>query len=328
MEILIFYFIILTILLFILYFTKSSIKEGMIVDSNAMQENVYSKYGIKIDKENNNLIYKGKTINYMDNFNNEKGIKISNDKIKTNDLLTKTGFPVCNFIKWNNDLDSESNLLNINNKLKFPVVVKDNYGEKGIGVYTDVYTNDELIDKIKSLKKNNRNSILIEEQAVGDKYRVMIFNDKFIYANKQIKPVITGDGVSSIQELIDNYPKSINIINIDLIKQQGYNLNDVPKKNNTIEVTNVLNANNGIQEVPAKECDVHPINLDMFSRLNKEIGLNLTGIDYIGPDLSIPYLDGGKIIEVNPYPAFNITEQKKPHVAKNWVDALNNFDYN
>ena len=134
--------------------------------------------------------------------------------------------------------------------------------------------------------------------------------------------------MSSIQELIDNYPKSINIINIDLIKQQGYNLNDVPKKNNTIEVTNVLNANNGIQEVPAKECDVHPINLDMFSRLNKEIGLNLTGIDYIGPDLSIPYLDGGKIIEVNPYPAFNITEQKKPHVAKNWVDALNNFDYN
>jgi glutathione synthase/RimK-type ligase-like ATP-grasp enzyme len=90
----------------------------------------------------------------------------------------------------------------------------------------------------------------------------------------------------------------------------------------------VLNANNGIQEVPAKECDVHPINLDMFSRLNKEIGLNLTGIDYIGPDLSIPYLDGGKIIEVNPYPAFHITEQKKPHVAKNWVDALNNFDYN
>ena len=328
MEILIFYFIMFIILLFILYFTKSSLKEGMIVDSNAMQDNVYSKYGITLDKENNNLIYKGKTINYMDNFNNEKGIKISNDKIKTNDLLTKTGFPVCNFIKWDNDLDSESNLLNINNKLKFPVVVKDNYGEKGIGVYTDVYTNDELIDKIKSLKKNNRNSILIEEQAVGDKYRVMIFNDKFIYANKQIKPVITGNGESSIQELIDNYPKSINIINIDLIKQQGYNLNDVPKKNKTVEVTNVLNANNGIQEVPAKECDVHPINLDMFSRLNKEIGLNLTGIDYIGPDLSIPYLDGGKIIEVNPYPTFNITEQKKPHVAKNWVDALNNFDYN
>ena len=54
----------------------------MIVDSNAMQENVYSKYGIKIDKENNNLIYKGKTINYMDNLIMKKGLKYQTIKLK------------------------------------------------------------------------------------------------------------------------------------------------------------------------------------------------------------------------------------------------------
>ena len=60
----------------------------------------------------------------------------------------------------------------------------------------------------------------------------------------------------------------------------------------------------------------------MFEKLNKLIGLNFSGIDYIGPDLSIPYFDGGKIIEINADPTFNIQEQKKKGIVQRFVNAL------
>jgi len=248
--------------------------------------------------------------------------QLSNNKIKTNQILKKNGFPVCNFLQWNNNITDESNLININNQLQFPLVVKYNLGCKGKDVYTDIITNQQLINKINYLKTQNKHSIIIEEQTYGDKYRIMILNGKFIYANKQILPKLKGDGISSIKQLINNYPKKINLINNELINQQGYYINDILENNKEIIVTNVLSSLNGIGEIPTLQRDIHPINLNMFEKINKLIGLNFSGIDYIGPDLSIPYFDGGKIIEINADPTFNIQEQKKKGIVQRFVNAL------
>ena len=48
--------------------------------------------------------------------------------------------------------------------------------------------------------------------------------------------------------------------------------------------------------------DVHPDNMKLFKKINKVCGLNLNGIDYITPSLSIPYHKYGSVIENNARP--------------------------
>jgi cyanophycin synthetase len=310
------------IVLLFYWINKPNYRESFIPNSNSMYTNVYNPYGIKVDELNHTLNYNNKSVNYINKFNDANKNNLSNNKIETNKLLKQHNYPVCNFIKWNNTLSEETNLHIINNTLKFPLVVKYNFGCKGLDVYTDIISNKQLLGKVNYLKNKNKNSILIEEQTYGDKYRIMILNGKFIYANKQIKPTIKGDNNSSIQQLINNYPKPIKLVNKDLIAQQGYNMTDILEKNKEIIVTNVLSGMNGVGEIQTFERDIHPVNLNMFIKITELLGLNFSGIDYIGPDLSIPYFDGGNVIEINADPTFNIREQKKKGVVKRFINAI------
>ena len=316
------FFIIITVYLF-----NCKTIEGMKVTSSNMQKNVYNKYGVQVDEDNQCLIYKGKRVSYYNNFNEREGIKNSNDKLKTNDILTNYGFPVCNYMKYDINKNEESNIIDINDKLRFPLVVKYNYGEKGNDVFTDIIDNDSLRDKLKKLLSENKKSIIIEEQTQGRKFRIMILNNKFVYADEDQKPVLTGNGRSTIQELISNYHnlhhvRPIKLVNEELINQQGYELTDILEKGKKLEITNVVSVSNGGKQVYIEGYDIHPINMNMFYQLNKILGLNFSGIDYMGPDLSIPYHDGGKVIEVNPFPGFSKKEQEQESISKRLIDAL------
>ena len=116
------FFIIITVYLF-----NCKTIEGMKVTSSNMQKNVYNKYGVQVDEDNRCLIYKGKRVSFYNNFNEQEGINNSNDKLKTNDILTNYGFPVCNYMKYDINKNEESNIIDINDKLRFPLVVKYNY---------------------------------------------------------------------------------------------------------------------------------------------------------------------------------------------------------
>lgn len=319
------------VLIFLLLYcaiNNPHIVEGMKVASDNMKTNVYDKYGIHVNENSKELIYNGKKVNYNNNFNGTTGIHLSKNKLRTNELLNRYGFPVCNYIKWDNNLDTKRNIHNIHNTLQFPLVVKYSLGEKGSDVYTDVIDNVSLLEKINHLLKQHKKEILIEEQTRGKKFRIMILNGHFVYAEEHHKPVIKGNGTSSIYQLIDEYPKKnkvnpIVVINEELIRQQGYQLNDILTKDTQIYVTNVVSVTNGCTHKYIDEHNIHPVNLNMFYRLNKVIGLNFSGIDYIGPDLDIPYyLGDGKIIEVNSFPGFSKKEQLDDNIPGRLIHAL------
>lgn len=325
-----FYILILILILILLYctFKTENIVEEMNVASENMKTNVYDKYGIQINKNSKELIYDGKKVNYDNNFNELAGIHLSKNKVKTNELLKHYGFPVCNYVTWDNNKDTETNINNINNQLNFPLVVKYSLGERGNDVFTDVIDNASLLNKINHLIKQNKTEIIIEEQTVGKKFRIMILNGKFVYAEEHDKPVIKGNGKYTIQQLIHYYPKKNNVkpilvINEELINQQGYQLNDILEKDKQIYVTNVVSVLNGCTHQYIDERDINPINLNLFYRLNNVVGLNLSGIDYIGPDLDIPYyLGNGKIIEVNSFPGFSKKEQQDTNIPGRLIHAL------
>lgn len=310
-----------------IFLYKTSTIEGMIVQSDNMKQNVYNKHNIILDTDNEVLIKNNKKVNYHNNFNSKEAARLVADKAKTNKILSEYGLPVCNYVTWNNDIGKNENLRIINNKLSFPLVIKYSWGQKGEDVFTNIISNDTIIEKIDYLKNKGKNSIIIEEQCEGNKYRIMILNDKFIYASEDIKPIIIGDGISNIKTLIKDYPKKTNskpILNIneDLIQQQGYSLNDIPEKNKMITVTNVINISNGAKNKYRHDYEIHPINMNLFYQINKVLGLNFSGIDYMTSDLSIPYFQEGKIIEVNAFPGFSVTTQNNNDATTNFVNAL------
>ena len=319
--------LLLLCIIYTIFWYNSSVIEGMLVASDSMKENVYDKHNIQVDRENKMLIKKNKKVRYVNQFNSKQSSRLSADKAKTSEILSNNGLPVCNYVTWNNSLKNNENLRIINNKLSFPLVIKNIWGEKGEDVFTNIISNDTIIEKIEYLKKRNKKSIIIEEQCEGNKYRIMILNDKFIYASNDIKPIIVGDGISNIRTLINDYPnktglKPIVNINEDLIKQQGYTLTDILEKNKELTVTNVVNISNGAKNKYIHDYEIHPINMNLFYQINKVLGLNFSGIDYMTSDLSVPYFQEGKIIEVNAAPGFSTTTQTNEEATTNFVNAL------
>jgi len=317
---------ILSISLYI-YFKQNKIIEPMVFTSNNMAKNIYNKYNIKID-ENKELLYRnGTSISYNNNLNSKESAGRANNKIETSKILGNSGLPVCTYVEWNNNIDNLTNLQIINNKLSFPLVIKFNWGAQGKDVFTDVTDNAHIMKKITKLQNEGKKSIILEEQTYGNKYRIMVMNDRIVYTSKDIPPRIIGDGHSTIRELINIYPKKyevkpITIINEELMHQQGYELDNILELKKEIKVSNVVGISNGGKQKYIEDYEIHPFNINMFLQINKILGLNFSGIDYMTNDLMTPYFEDGKIIEVNPYPGFSVTEQKTPSITDKWVSTL------
>ena len=296
------YLIIIIILLIIFCNIKP---EGLIKFNSNEIKKYYNKNNIKIDPENKYLISGDKSIYYPNHFNTVKGIKLSDDKIKTKKIIEKNGISTPKYYKWNNFFGDSYNMKNIK-KLKKPIVIKPIYGTYGINVHMDINSNKEAYDIIKKLLKENKN-IIIEEQVRGNVYRILVFNDEIISVYKKEPPYVTGTGIHTLDDLItikNIEKKSLNgkfVKNIDknIINEQGYSLNDIIPIDTKIILSNVANVNNGA-EITLEDIDnIHPTNIEMFKKINKICKLNYNGIDFITYDLAIPYDDYGYFLENN-----------------------------
>ena len=288
---------------------------------------------IKIDKKNKLLIKGNKTTCYHKLNKSSIPRVYRGDKKKTNYILLKNNMPVCKNIEWNSNYSDLKNIEIINKEVKFPLVVKPIRGTEGYGVKTNINDNKSLLKHIDELKNKKRHQIdikkgiLIEEQEIGDKYRIVVLNGKIIYIKLDKVPIITGDGKTSIDNLIKNFHiinknvDSIKHIDKDLILEQGYKLNDILEKNKKIKITNVATGNASINNDETNLSEIHPDNIRMFLKVNNVLKYNITGIDYVTKDLNIPYYNSGKIIEVNSDPCVKFVK-KKQSLTNRFIDAL------
>lgn len=312
--IVIIYFI---ILIFCFFF---SIKEGFNLKKTEY-DSFFRRNNIHNDKKNSILTYKNKSVSYK-NLNKDTHI---NKKSIVKKIFIENGIPTPNYYMWNPDISNTDNLSN----LQRPLVIKPDSGEKGLHVFTDVIDDKDIIkkvNKILALKKD----VLIEEQIQGYKeYRITVLNDVVIGATEKIAASVTGDGTSSIMELINNYNNVIKIYKIhtvdyDYIRQQGYNKHDILPNGVKLKLTNVANMSNGSQIKNVELNTIHPMNILLFQTIHRLMNYKVSGIDYLG-DLDVPYLLFGSVIEVNPEPGINIhynVVKNKNTFLKSIVDNL------
>lgn len=323
--------VILIIFIFLFYAFNNNEHFGI---ANSTFFNILKNNNYIVDKENQ-IIYlnnKSKKISFNNNFNTYESSSNCANKLNTAIIMSKNNLPVPKFKNLKNT-DDINNFFN-NFDLKYPVVIKPLNESNGIGIITDNYNfnNLKLNCNISLTKYDN---VIIEEQADGDAYRVLVFNYKVIDIVGRRKPFVTGNGKTKLSELINIKNELLKIKNkkykiepnLQYIKKQGYSLNDIIKNNEIVYLTNVINRSNGCDIIKVNLSLVPKVNLDMFAKSAKVLNILCTGIDFISTDIYTPYYENNsKILELNSLPDISIHIQNEKFKNEFYVNIINQIN--
>lgn len=289
---------------FIYYIKITDIKENFVLcDINS---DYCNKNNIRVNKKNETVSRNGNTVEYNISTLNDKHYPCNNKDVTSN-ILRKNNIPVPKFYVWNKKQTILNNIKNINKNISFPLVVKPTNGEKGYGVKTNIKNNKDLNKHVQFLLSTitKKNNIIIEQQISGNEFRVTVYNGDIIGIVKKNSPYVIGNNKNTLSELIDEHKfseyKPHNIDN-NLLRKQNVNLETIIPDNKKIILSRVNNISNGANLTNIPLNMVHVDNIYMFKQINQIFKKNITGIDYISENISLPYYNTGSIIEVNTSP--------------------------
>jgi cyanophycin synthetase len=245
---------------------------------------------------------------------------ISRDKDLTKELISAVGVPV----PEGREVDSAEDAVEAAEDIGYPVVVKPTDGNHGRGVFIDLVS-PEAVKKAYAIAVGEGSGVLVERSIPGIEHRLLIVGGKLVAANRSDFITVTGDGKSTVQQLIDTQVNTdprrgdselhpLSIIRIDTaarleLERQELAGDSVPAAGRVVLIQR--NANH------AFDCtdEVHPDTAAVASLAARVVGLDIAGIDLVCPDISRPLAEqGGAIVEVNAGPS--LLMHIKPGIGK------------
>ncbi len=244
-------------------------------------------------------------------------LKIAGNKPLTHRLLSEVGYTGPRYLGYTlENLDGAKEFLD---SLDVPVVVKPASDTgAGNGITTGITTEKQLVDASIFASAVNKN-MLVEEQIKGDSYRLLYLNGEFIDAVRRDKPVLIGDGSSTISQLIkmendkrtnSGIVTALSPITISeemhaYLGNQGFSLSSVPKESQSVTLKLVVNENSSNENHIVRD-QVHSSIINLGAELISVLDLKLVGVDLITPDITVPLEDcGGVINELNTTPGLH-----------------------
>ena len=263
-------------------------------------------------------------------------VDIAANKHATKTLLGDMGVPVPRGYRIRSIDELEGTVARVG----YPVVIKPLDGNHGKGASVGVTDIEHARIAFERAKEYSR-WIIVEKQLVGSDFRALVVNNRLIAVAERVPASVTGDGTSTIQELIDKtnadprrgygHEKVLTQIAVDghtmrCIREKGYELDSVPPKDEVVYLKTTANISTGGTAIDRTD-EVHPENVFLFERIARIIGLDVAGVDIIAPTVSEPLREnGGGIIEVNAAPGFRMhlapSEGIGRNVAEHVIDML------
>ncbi len=259
-------------------------------------------------------------------------MKLASDKRVTHDLLEDLRLPVPRQAL----VDTLDEALGAARAIGYPLAVKPLSGGKGGGVTAGVRDADELRVAFERATRS-RGRVLVEAFVPGDDHRLLVIHGRFVAAVKRLPPVITGDGRSSIAELVeelnrDPYRDELrrHRVTLDdelkrLLARAGHELDTVLPEGEVLALRSTANVSTGGCAIDVTD-QVHPDNREMAVRAIEAIGLDVGGVDFLTQDIRRSYREGGGIVEVNARPGLRPhtwpVEGESRDVAGALVEAL------
>lgn len=203
--------------------------------------------------------------------------------------------------------------------LGFPLVVKPRSGSISRHVITNVCVEKELSDALKKVFSYEPHAIIERFLPNVKTYRATVVDFTHIAVVERIPAHIVGDGVHTIQELIDvknndlrrGKPKQkdttlyqlvIDATTFRLLKENDYDFHSIPKNKEHIFLQKkvILDLGADLIEVSNK---IHPDNHRLFEKISRAFNTRLVGIDFLAEDIARSWnKQRAVIIELNSLP--------------------------
>ena len=207
------------------------------------------------------------------------------------------------------------------------VVVKPVEGEQGKGISVDLRRADEVRAAI-ARAQHFCDRVIVEECCRGEDLRIVVIDGKVVAAAVRRPPVVVGDGVSTVAELIARQSRRraaatggearipLDDETVRCIGVQGHRLETVLDVDVRLQVRNTANLHTGgtIHDVTA---ELHPALRTAAERAARTLDIPVTGLDFL-----VPAVDGPDyvIIEANERPG--LANHGPQPTAERFIDLL------
>ncbi len=263
-------------------------------------------------------------------------VELASDKEETNKILSNLGLPV----PRQRLVRNESEAVRAAEAIGYPVVVKPYNANHGRGVAIHL-TEEGQVRAAFPLAQAHSSSVIVESFITGDDHRMLVVNGHLVAVAKRVPGHVQGDGSHTIEELVaivNNDPrrgvgheKVLTRLEFDsqadrLLAQKGYTRTSIPAAEEMVFLRSTGNLSTGGTAIDVTDV-VHPDNMEMAVRTVKALGLDVGGVDFLSPDITVSYKEnGGAICEVNAAPGFRMhtapSEGRPRDVAGPVIDML------
>lgn len=288
------------------------------------------------------LAKKGNHIEYLVSYQNRlipsNYYIILDDKYYSKNLMKERGYSVSEASVFDKHCLSE--ICEFAQKLGYPVVLKKTNGAQGHNVYPNLKNEEELKTAfLDMLKSNPQFNILVEKHFEGDDYRFFMIDgvdEPFVI--RRTAPIIVGDGVSTLDELItkENYrrlnPRSSCLSDIYMkdgdgmraLNHQKLTLDSIPKKGQTVRLRYNANVSRGGQCEALGNDQIHPSYIELAKSIHRLFpGLGYTSVDLLIHDESKPCSkDSYVFCEFNTGPGFSLHHMPGQGTPQNILDPI------
>ncbi|WP_374724686.1 acylphosphatase [Calidifontibacillus erzurumensis] len=242
----------------------------------------------------------------------KEAVEIGSDKDETKLWLLKAGVSTPEGKKFEGHV-TDDEIVQYSASLDFPLVLKPTNGSMGNGVITDIENEEELRKALHYVRVElGYDSVILERFATGEEYRVYVIEDQVIAAYNRKPANVTGDGVHTIEELVELKNKlrkknarlydcliEISQETIDFIGKKGYTLQSIPKEGEVILLQEKTNVSAGGDPVDATDKLPQEIKQLAIDAVKAIPGLHHGGVDIIW-DQNKPIDKAAVVIEINP----------------------------
>ncbi|WP_166354825.1 acylphosphatase [Phytoactinopolyspora limicola] len=201
--------------------------------------------------------------------------------------------------------------------LGWPVVVKPQAGTGGVGVTTNIRSEDEVTWAIDAVAATKHERFVVERHIEGDAYRFIVADNRVLSVTFRQPANVVGDGVSTVAELIEmtnelrrtTQKLQTRPIKLDdrarfQLERQELRWDSVPDAGQTVVLSTAGSITQGGETYQVLE-ETHPTLLDMAVRSVQAIpGLHISGVDFLISDHRLPLDEqAAGICELNASPA-------------------------
>ena len=269
------------------------------------------------------------------------GVDIAGDKVLAKQFMARAGIPVPEGVVAQSVQDAVAAL----DRLGSPVVIKPRNGNHGKCVTVGIRTPAQAEQAYNRAAAGSGScAVIVESYIPGHDYRVLVVDGRVIAAAQLMPPAVTGDGSSSIRELIDavnadprrghGHSRVLTQILIDDVTlahlaATGLDPESVPTAGQQVSLRKNGNLSTGGTSRDVTSA-VHDDVAELCRRAAMAAGLDICGIDIRLPDIGGALLSGegqpAAVIEVNACPGLRMhlapAEGSPRNVAEPIIDRL------